>query len=115
MIKRGLFLMVFMFAWLTSFSCYETVLADTMSSKAGITFSNSYIPSTIIDPIIPDGSILIDQISDDQVNEKVLPKTGGHSSFPIQYVGLGSVLAALGIFVILVRNNNRENRNNVSI
>lgn len=65
-----------------------------MNSKAGITFSNSYNPSEIEDPLIPDGSKLVINISDDRISNKVLPKTGGQTSLILQYVGIGLLIAA---------------------
>ncbi len=111
MIKKCFFLMLFMFALIPMFSFHETALADKMNSKAGITFSNSYIPKTTTDSIIPDGSTVVVKVSDDHINKKTLPKTGRHLSSLIQYVGLGSILIALVILVVLARNNNREDRN----
>ncbi|MGH1298664.1 LPXTG cell wall anchor domain-containing protein [Bacillus pretiosus] len=111
MIKKCLFLMLFMFALIPIFSFHETVLADKMNSKAGITFSNSYIPKATTDSIIPDGSTLVVKVSDDRISNNLLPKTGRNSSSLIQCVGLGSMLVALGILVTLARNNNREDRN----
>ncbi len=112
--RRGLFLIYVTFTCLTMFVYCETVLAGSMNSKAGITFSNSYNPDITTDSIIPDGSKVVDNTSDDRTNKKLLPKTGGHSSSPVQYVGVGIMLVALVVFLV-VRNNNRENRNNVSI
>ncbi|MGG3758603.1 cell wall anchor protein [Bacillus anthracis] len=103
-------MILFMLTLIPIFSFHETVLADKMNSKAGITFSNSYIPKTTTDSIIPDGSNVVVKVSDDYINKKKLPKTGRHSSSLIQCVGLGSMLIALVILVALARNN-RENRN----
>ncbi len=109
--KRSLLLIFCMFTSLTAFLQCETALASTMNSKAGITFSNSYIPNINTDSIIPDGSIVADNTSDDHINKKVLPKTGAYSTPMMQYLGLGSILIALVMLVTLVRNNNVENRN----
>ncbi|HFJ9331200.1 TPA: cell wall anchor protein [Bacillus paranthracis] len=109
--KRGLFLIYVTFTCLTTFLYCETVLADGMNSKAGITFSNSYIPNINPESIIPDGSILIDNSSDDHMNEKELPRTGSYSTLWIQYIGWISILMGLAILVTVIRNNNMENRN----
>ncbi|MED1612777.1 LPXTG cell wall anchor domain-containing protein [Bacillus paranthracis] len=109
--KRSLFLICVTFACLTTFLYCGTVLADGMNSKAGITFSNSYIPNINSELIIPDGFILIDDTSDDRTIKKKLPRTGSYSTFWIQYIGLVSILMGLAILVTVVRNSNVENRN----
>ncbi|MCU5461492.1 cell wall anchor protein [Bacillus cereus] len=76
------------------FLFYEEVSASSITSKAGITFSNSYNPSEIEDPLIPDGSKLVIGISDDRITSKVLPKTGGQPSLILQYIGIGLLIAA---------------------
>ncbi|HHP1117575.1 LPXTG cell wall anchor domain-containing protein [Bacillus cereus group sp. MYBK163-2] len=73
---------------------YEEVSASSMNSKAGITFSNSYNPSEIEDPLIPDGSKIVINISDDRITNKILPKTGGQTSIILQYAGVGLLIVA---------------------
>ncbi|CAM4095719.1 MULTISPECIES: cell wall anchor protein [Bacillus cereus group] len=109
--NKGLFLIYVTFTCLTTFLYCETVLAGGMNSKAGISFSNSYIPNIDPESIIPDGSILIDNTSDDHMNKKELPRTGSYSIFGIQCKGFVSILIGLAILVTLGRNNNREDRN----
>lgn len=111
MLKKCLFLMLFMLALIPIFSFHEKILADKVNSKAGITFSNSYVPTTIIDSLIPDGSNLVIDTSDDQINKKELPKTGGQSFYLFQYLGLSSIIAAFVMLLTLARSNNRKNRN----
>ena len=67
--RRGLFLIYVTFTCLTMFVYCETVLAGSMNSKAGITFSNSYNPDITTDSIIPDGSKVVDNTSDDRMNK----------------------------------------------
>ncbi|EMA6344134.1 LPXTG cell wall anchor domain-containing protein [Bacillus cytotoxicus] len=112
MVKKYIVSILFIISVLIPlFSPYETVRAETMHSKVGITFSNSYIPSITMDPAaIPDGSTPTDYSSDDQFNKGVLPKTGGNLSSSFIYMGLGSMLVALAILIALAKNN-RENRN----
>ncbi|KLA23048.1 LPXTG cell wall anchor domain-containing protein [Bacillus cereus] len=94
------------------FFFYEEVSARSMNSKAGITFSNNYNPSEMVAPLIPDGSNLVTNTSDDLIKKKVLPKTGGHSSMILQYVGIGLLIAA---FVVLFNVKNRVIETKVSI
>ncbi|MDH2881078.1 LPXTG cell wall anchor domain-containing protein [Bacillus cytotoxicus] len=108
MVKKYIVVMLFIISMLIPlFSSYETVRAETMHSKAGIRFSNSYIPDSVV---IPDGSTPTDNSSDNQLNKKVLPKTGGNLSISFIYMGVGSILVALAIWIALAKSN-RRNRN----
>ncbi|AJG58723.1 LPXTG cell wall anchor domain-containing protein [Bacillus cereus] len=92
MVKK--YVLLLMILIVPMFLFYGEVSASSMNSKAGITFSNSYNPSEIEDPLIPDGSKLVINISDDRISNKVLPKTGGQTSLILQYVGIGLLIAA---------------------
>ncbi|MED0974725.1 LPXTG cell wall anchor domain-containing protein [Bacillus paranthracis] len=92
MVKK--YVLLLMILVVPMFLFYGEVSASSMNSKAGITFSNSYNPSEIEDPLIPDGSKLVVNISDDRISNKVLPKTGGQTSLILQYVGIGLLIAA---------------------
>ncbi|MEF7556565.1 LPXTG cell wall anchor domain-containing protein [Bacillus thuringiensis] len=111
MAKKCIFTMMLIGMFVSMFSCYEKVAADSMNSKAGITFSNSYTPVTITDSIIPDGTTVVVDISDDQMKKKKLPQTGGHSSNSFQYLGVMSIVAAFVLLLILLRSEFRKNRN----
>lgn len=106
-------LIICMFACVTSMN--EKVEAATMNSKAGITFSNSYNPDITDDTNIPDGSIVVDKISDDRIFKKILPKTGGNHSILIQYIGLGIILVALAILANLFSNQVMNRNKKISI
>ncbi|EOO65451.1 MULTISPECIES: LPXTG cell wall anchor domain-containing protein [Bacillus cereus group] len=92
MVKK--YVLLLMILVVPVFLFYEEVSASNMNSKAGITFSNSYNPSEIEDPLIPDGSKIVVNISDDRITNKVLPKTGGKPSIILQYAGLGLLMVA---------------------
>ncbi len=108
MAKKCMFTMILISMFVSMFSCYEKVAADSMNSKAGITFSNSYTPVTITDSIIPDGTTVVVDTSDDQMK---LPQTGGYSSNLFQYLGASSIVAAFALLLMLSRSENRKNRN----
>ncbi|MGN4444739.1 LPXTG cell wall anchor domain-containing protein [Bacillus cereus group sp. MYBK79-1] len=111
MAKKCMFTMMLIGMLVSMFSCYEKVAADSMNSKAGITFSNSYTPVTITDSIIPDGTTVVVDISDDRMKKKKLPKTGGYSSNLFQYLGVSSIVVAFALLLTLSRSENRKNRN----
>ncbi|WP_242141897.1 MULTISPECIES: LPXTG cell wall anchor domain-containing protein [unclassified Bacillus cereus group] len=115
MVKKYIVAMLFIITMLIPlFSSYETVRAETMHSKVGITFSNSYFPSTTVNPAaIPDGSTPTDYSSDNQLNKNVLPKTGGNLSSSSLYMGLGSIFVALAILIVLAKNN-KENKKHMN-
>lgn len=109
--KKAIFVMILIGILIPLFASYETARAEAMNSKAGIKFSNGYMPDTKVDPsVIPDGSPLPDTSSDSQLDKKILPKTGNSLSISYIYIGVGSILIALVILIALARNN-RENRN----
>jgi len=96
-------------ALLVFFSFQGYTLAETMNSKAGITFSNSYIPSTTAEQIIPDGSIVVDNTLDKLSKDKVLPKTGSETSFLSQYIGILLCVIALASLAFKVRDKRNSN------
>lgn len=110
MVKK--YVLLLMILVVPMFLFYGEVSASSMNSKAGITFSNSYNPSEIEDPLIPDGSKLVINISDDRITNKVLPKTGGQTSLILQYVGIGLLIVAC---LALFQTRNRKIETKVSI
>ena len=109
MARNCFYWMLITCAFVAFFSIESNALAETMNSKAGITFSNSYIPSTTTDPIIPDGSIVVDNILDKPSKEKILPKTGGNASLLSQYIGIFLCLIALAFLAFKVRDKKNSN------
>ncbi|HDR7793104.1 TPA: LPXTG cell wall anchor domain-containing protein [Bacillus luti] len=109
MVRKYFYWMSITCAFVMFFTFQSHVLAETMNSKAGITFSNSYIPSTTTDPIIPDGSTVVDDILDKTSKDKILPKTGGNISFLSQYIGFLLCLIALATLALNVREKKNNN------
>ncbi|HHT7189460.1 TPA: LPXTG cell wall anchor domain-containing protein [Bacillus cereus] len=107
MLKKCMFLLLLV----PMFLLHDTVLASSMNSKAGITFSNSYTPVTVTDSIIPDGTTSIVSTPDDQIKKKELPQTGGHSSNLFQHLGVMCMAAAFLLLFILLRSETSKNRN----
>ncbi|CUB10912.1 hypothetical protein BN2127_JRS1_02698 [Bacillus cereus] len=109
MIRNYFYWMSITCAFVMFFVFQGYALAETMNSKAGITFSNSYIPSTTTEQVIPDGSIVVDNVLDKTSKEKVLPKTGANVSFLSQYIGILLCLIAVASLTLKVRDKKSNN------
>ncbi|MBJ6721675.1 LPXTG cell wall anchor domain-containing protein [Bacillus sp. PR5] len=109
MVRKYFYWMSITCAFVMFFAFQSYASAETMNSKAGITFSNSYIPSTTTDSIIPDGSTVVDNVLDKNSKDKVLPKTGSNVSFLSQYIGFLLCLIALATLALNVREKKNSN------
>jgi len=109
MVRNYFYWMSITCAFVIFFAFQGYALAETMNSKAGITFSNSYIPSTTKEQVIPDGSIVIDSVLDKNDKSKILPKTGGNVSFLSQYIGILLCLIAVASLTFKVRDKKNSN------
>jgi LPXTG-motif cell wall-anchored protein len=89
-------------------SFHKPVLAESMNSKAGIMFSDSYDPPTTNPNKVDDSKTSVDK----NIKSGILPKTGGETSNLVQSIGFLLLLISVVIIVSIIRNyKNRERYN----
>ncbi|GAB6458681.1 hypothetical protein bcgnr5390_50810 [Bacillus luti] len=100
MIKKYVYTLIAIFSLLIVCSSQEQILAESVSSEAGITFFNSDAPPTTNPSKTDDSNIDANK----NIKSGILPKTGGEASNLFQIIGFFTLSIAVVMLVVKVRN-----------
>ncbi|KXI73407.1 LPXTG cell wall anchor domain-containing protein [Bacillus paranthracis] len=98
MFKKYSYTLIAIFSLLIACSSPEQILAESVSSEAGITFSNSDVSPTT-NPNKPDDANID---ANKNIKSGILPKTGGETSNLFQIIGFFILSIALVMLVTKV-------------